>query len=356
MSSRFFPARYENLVPYVYGEQPQNGGFIKLNTNESPFPPSPAVYEALSKGEVDNLRLYPSPESSRLLPLLSRELGVPENMLFAGNGSDEILALVFMAFFMDEKAVSYPDITYAFYPVYTSLYLQKAHVIPLKDDFSFDVDAAIAADSAVVVANPNAPTGIALPISEIARLAEALPDRLIVVDEAYCGFGAETAIPLLSSHDNILVVQTMSKARSLAGARLGYAVGSPQLIADLKAIKYSFNSYTVNRLTERVAVAALEDKAYYETNCATIRQNRAYTVEKLQKLGFRVLPSEANFVFATSPDISGKELYLGLKEKKILVRWFDKPRIRDYVRITIGTEEQMNALLKETAALIGKGE
>lgn len=353
--TRFFPERYRTLVPYTYGEQPQDGEYVKLNTNESPFPPSPKVLSALTEKDICALRLYPAPESNTLLRALSKMLNVPENMIFVGNGSDEILAMIFMAFFMDEKEVAYPDVTYAFYPVYNDLYGQAKHLVPLKEDFTFDVDAAIRENKALVIANPNAPTGIALSLAEVERLATALPDKLIVMDEAYGDFGAESALPLLSKHDNLLVVRTLSKSRSLAGARLGFAVGSPELVAELKTIKYSFNSYTVNRMTEKVAVAALEDTDYFDGNCKKIVATRARTEERLRALGFEVLPSLANFLFATNPAISGKTLYEELKKKKVLVRWFGKPRISEYVRITIGTGAQMDVLLRAIEDILKEG-
>ena len=350
--SRFFSERFEALEPYVPGEQPRNMRYIKLNTNESPFPPSPGV-EAAVAAESARLQLYSDPECRTLTEKLARRYGVKPEQVLAGNGSDEILNFAFMAFGDEKHPMAFPDISYGFYPVFAQLNRIPYREIPLREDFRIEAEDYLRLGSTVVIANPNAPTGMALELDEIERILSGNPDNVVIVDEAYVDFGAESAVCLVDRYDNLLVTQTFSKSRSMAGARLGFGIGSAALIRDLNTIKYSTNPYNVNRLTAAAGCAALEEDDYYTRNCGTITANRAYTTESLRQLGFEVLDSKANFVFARSALIDGEAYYRQLKERGILVRHFDKPRIRDFVRITIGTRMQMETLVQTTAEILG---
>ena len=342
--SRFLSAASSVLDPYTPGEQPRDQRYIKLNTNESPFPPSPRVVEALTAEESRKLRLYSDPTCKDLVEAIADRYGLQPTQVLAGNGSDENLSFAFRAFCGEERGVAFADITYGFYKVWARLWNIPARVVPLREDFSLAVEDYMDLRETVVIANPNAPTGRALPPADIRRLLESDPDRVVIVDEAYVDFGAESCVGLIGAYDNLLVVQTMSKSRSLAGARLGFALGSEALIADLNRVKYSFNPYNINRLSILAGKAAMEDEEYFQSCTAQVAENRAWSAEALEKLGFTVLPSAANFLFATCPQMSGEALYRGLKERGILVRWFDAPRIRDYLRITIGTREEMETL------------
>ena len=350
--SKFLSKEAGRLAPYTPGEQPQDQQYIKLNTNESPFPPSPRVVKAISRAELLKLNLYSDPTCARLVEAIAKRYELqPENVL-TGNGSDEILAFAFRAFCGEGKPLAYADITYGFYKSQVALFGLDAKVIPLREDFTLNVDDYMDFPGTIVIANPNAPTGMTVPREDIQRLLEADPDRVVIVDEAYVDFGAESCVPMIYRYDNLLVVQTMSKSRSLAGGRVGYALGSPALISALNRVKYSFNPYNVNRLSIVAGAAAVEDEPYFQTCTAAVQNNRAWTVRELEVLGFTVLPSQANFIFAKSDKLPGGELYRKLKENGILVRWFDADRIRDYVRITIGSLEQMTALVDEIARLL----
>ncbi len=342
--SRFFSKKFKSLVPYTPGEQPRDMKYIKLNTNESPFPPSPKVSEAVL-AESKKLELYSDPECKRLTTTLASLYGVKPSEVILVNGSDEVLNFAFMAFADEEHSLAFADITYGFYPVFAELHRIPYREIPLCKDFSICADDYIGTNETVVIANPNAPTGKILPLSEIERIVASNPHRMVIVDEAYIDFGGKSAVGLVHKYDNLLVTQTFSKSRSMAGARLGFGIGNERLIADLHTIRYSTNPYNVNRMTEAAGVAALEENEYYVSNCQTIIKNRAYTTAALRELGFEVLDSAANFVFARSADIGGEELYLALKKRGILVRHFKKERIKDFNRITIGTAEQMQALI-----------
>ncbi len=345
--SRFISKEADALAPYTPGEQPQDQQYIKLNTNESPFPPSPKVMKALTRAEVLKLNLYSDPTCAALNAAIAKHFELqPENVL-SGNGSDEVLAFAFRAFCGEGKGVAFADITYGFYKSQVALFGLEATRIPLREDFTLNVDDYMDFPGTIVIANPNAPTGIAVPRADIQRLLEADPDRVVIVDEAYVDFGAESCVPMIFRYDNLLVVQTMSKSRSLAGGRVGYALGSPALIEALNRVKYSFHPYNVNRLSMLAGAAAVEDDAYFQKCTAAVAGNREWTRKELEALGFTVLPSSANFLFAKSDSISGEDLYRRLKENGILVRWFDADRIRDYVRITIGSLEQMVALVDQ---------
>ena len=350
--SKFLSKEAGRLAPYTPGEQPQDQQYIKLNTNESPFPPSPRVIKAISRAELLKLNLYSDPTCARLVEAIAKRYELqPENVL-TGNGSDEILAFAFRTFCGEGKPLAYADITYGFYKSQVALFGLDAKVIPLREDFTLNVDDYMDFPGTIVIANPNAPTGMTVPREDIQRLLEADPDRVVIVDEAYVDFGGESCVPMIYRYENLLVVQTMSKSRSLAGGRVGFALGSPALISALNRVKYSFNPYNVNRLSIIAGAVAVEDEPYFQTCTAAVRNNRAWTVRELEELGFTVLPSSANFIFAKSDKLPGGELYRKLKENGILVRWFDADRIRDYVRITIGSLEQMTALVDEIARLL----
>lgn len=348
MSSRFLNQRLRGLPPYVPGEQPQDGGLVKLNTNEMPFSPSPGVLAALRGEEGRRLNRYPDPEARLFVEALARHCGVKPARVMAGNGSDEILSFAFLAFFGGGKGAVFPDITYGFYPVYARLYGVPYRTIPLAEDFSLRPEDYYAAGANVVIANPNAPTGLALALQQIEGIVRANRDNLVIVDEAYVDFGAQSALPLVERYDNLLVVQTFSKSRALAGARLGFAVAHEEIIRDLNQMRCSTNPYNLDRMSLAVGVAALKDAAYYQDCCRTIIENREWTRSELQRMGFGVLNSRANFLFASHPALGGARLYARLRQEGILVRHFSLPRIENFIRITVGDAEQMQAL---TAAL-----
>ncbi|MBQ2734320.1 MAG: histidinol-phosphate transaminase, partial [Clostridia bacterium] len=330
---------------YTPGEQPTDKKYIKLNTNESPFPPSPAVIRAISSEQVKDLRLYSDPECKALREKLAAQFGFEKGNIFVSNGSDDILNFSFMAFCDGDKCgVAFPEISYGFYQVYADLHGVKAKKIPLAPDFSVCASDYFNVGRTVVIANPNAPTGIALSKNEIEEIVKSNPNNVVLIDEAYVDFGAESCVDLVKKYENLLVVRTYSKSYSLAGARLGFAIGSRALIEDLEKIKYSTNPYNINRLTLLAGVAAIEENDYYMHNCRVIEENRAYLTDALTAMGFSVLPSKANFIFAASPAIDGETLYLKLKENGILVRHFKTESIRNFNRITIGTMEEMKAL------------
>ena len=349
--SRFFSARYAGLTPYTPGEQPQNRAYIKLNTNESPFPPSPGVAAAVER-ESRRLALYSDPDCVELRGKMAELYHLDPDQIVMTNGSDEVLNFAFMAFADEARPLAFADITYGFYPVFAQVNRIPYTEIPLKDDFRLDPADYIGVNKTVVIANPNAPTGLCLPLSDVEQIAASNPDNVVIVDEAYIDFGGESAVTLLDRYENLLVVGTFSKSRSMAGARLGFGFGSQKLIADLNTLRYSTNPYNINRLTDAAGRAALEENAYYKNNCRTIMETRAWTTERLRALGFRVLDSETNFVFAESPRIGGKDLYVRLKENGILVRHFDKDRLKSFNRITIGTKEQMQTLIETIAEIL----
>ena len=343
--SRFFSPKYSSLTPYTPGEQPQERKYLKLNTNESPFPPSPLA-QRLARDAAGDCQLYSDPECRALVNTAAESFGVEkENLLFT-NGSDEILNFAFMAFCDSEHPAVFPNITYGFYPVFAELNKIPYEEIPLKDDFSIDINDYIGINKTIFIANPNAPTGIALSKADIEKIVASNPDNVVVVDEAYVDFGAESSLSLTKKYDNVLVCQTFSKSRSLAGARLGFGIGSKALINDLNTIKYSTNPYNINRMTMAAGIGALCDEEYFEKNCLKIAENREQTVRELQKLGFWVTDSKANFIFAKSDKIGGKDLYLSLKEKGVLIRHFETPLLKDYNRITVGSKEQMEGFIK----------
>ncbi|MCC4273358.1 histidinol-phosphate transaminase [Marinomonas communis] len=350
--SRFWTDKIASLDPYVPGEQPQDKQYIKLNTNESPYSPSPKVLAAMQEQVCEKLRLYPDPNCQTLKNALAKSYGVDANQVFVGNGSDEVLALAFMGYFAGGKPLAFADITYSFYKVYANLYGIEPKIIPLTE--SFDIDPADYENldvSGVVITNPNAPTGKALPLSDIEKVLKANPDVVVLVDEAYVDFGAQSAVSLVNQYPNLMVVQTFSKSRALAGIRVGYAIAQPELIDGLERLKNSFNSYPIDRIALAGATAAVEDSEYLQEICDKTIATREWTVSELEKLGFEVLPSATNFVFVTHPKKDAETLYLSLKEQGILVRYFGKkPRIGEYLRITIGTDAEMQALIEALSA------
>lgn len=351
--SRFLNSRYLGLEAYTPGEQPTDMKYIKLNTNESPYPPSKGVIEAVNGAEVADLKLYSDPTCSRLKKALAELFKKKEENIFLSNGSDDALNFSFMAFCeKNKRRVRFPEISYGFYSVYAELHGVDYTAVPLRDDFSIDIEDYCKNDATVVIANPNAPTGIALTLTQIEKIVRSNPDQLVLVDEAYVDFGAESACELTDKYDNLLVVGTFSKSRSLAGARLGFAIANKEIIADLEKIKYSTNPYNINRLTLVAGEAALRDNQYFMDNCKRIIETREYAQNELRKLGFYVTDSKANFIFAKSDDIPGEELYIKLKARGILIRHFTNEKIREFNRITVGTREQMDALLGAIADIL----
>ena len=333
------------VVPYVAGEQPNKANMIKLNTNECPYPPAPGVRKLAEEMDYDKLRLYPDTDSTILVKELADYYGVKPSQVFVGVGSDDVLATAFVTFFDSGRPILFPDITYSFYDVWADLYRIPYIKCALKDDWHLDVEAFKQPNGGVIFPNPNAPTGLFEDLSTVEEILEANRDVVVIVDEAYVDFGGESCLPLLEKYDNLLVVQTCSKSRSLAGARLGFAMGNPDLIADLNRIKFSFNPYNVNRLTCLAGIAAMEDEDYFRACTEAVAATRERVAAELREMGFALTESKANFLFAESSRIPGGELYRKLKEKGILVRHFDKPRLENRLRITVGSDRQMDALL-----------
>lgn len=353
--SRFINQKFATLEAYTPGEQPKDMQYIKLNTNESPFPPSQSVIDALNDAEIAKLNLYPDPVCKQLKQKLADLYSVKSENVFVSNGSDDILNFSFMAFCNEaEHPVKFPSISYGFYRVYAELYGVRYEAIPLAEDFSICVEDYLGNNANVVIANPNAPTGLALSHRDVERIVSSNPDFVVVIDEAYVDFGAESCVDLIDRYDNLLIVRTYSKSRSMAGARLGFAFGNAELIADLEKIKFSTNPYNINRLTLLAGEAAIDDNDYYMENCQTIAKTREWAQEKLRELGFTCTASRANFIFAKHDRVGGKELYLALKERGILVRHFDSSAICDYNRITVGTQEQMEILIHTISSIITK--
>ena len=343
--SKFLSPTLAAVTPYTPGEQPQDQQYIKLNTNESPYLPSPAVIAAVSEHEVEKLRLYSDPACADLLKAAAAHFGLQPEQIMPGNGSDENLFFALRAFCDADHPLAYADISYGCYGVWCGLMHIPSHIIPLKEDFTLDPKDYYGLNQTIVLANPNAPTGIALPRAEIEGILKANPNNVVIVDEAYVDFGGESCVPLIDQYENLLVVQTFSKSRQLAGARLGLAMGNAKLIADLNRVKFSLNPYNINRLTLKAGQAALEDTAYFDTTRAAIVETRSWTRQQLEARGFTVLDSRSNFLFARTARQDGGTLYRKLKENGVLVRHFDAPRIHSWLRITIGTPAQMQALL-----------
>ncbi|MDP2247984.1 MAG: histidinol-phosphate transaminase [Nitrosomonadales bacterium] len=352
--SRYWSKVVHGLTPYVPGEQPKLANLIKLNTNENPYGPSPKVLEVLRAGAAETLRLYPDPNSDRLKTAIAKFHALNAEQVFVGNGSDEVLAHTFHALLKHDAPLLFPDITYSFYPVYCGLYDIAYETIPLTERFEIKVDDYLKPNGGIIFPNPNAPTGIPLKLSEIRRLLEVNTESVVVIDEAYVDFGTESAVGLINTFPNLLVTHTLSKARSLAGLRVGYALGHPDLIEALTRVKDSFNSYPVDSLASAGAVAAMEDREYFEGTCQKVIATRERLVLAMQEMGFEVLPSGANFIFAKHPNRDGNELTALLRERNIIIRHFKKPtRVAPYLRITIGTEEQNQQLIDALKTILG---
>lgn len=343
--SRFFSKKLRELTAYTPGEQPKDMQYIKLNTNESPYPPSERVHKAVSD-IIDKISLYPDPQCNILREKIAGVYGVKKENILVSNGSDDILNFAFAAFGDADKTALFPDITYGFYPVFAKLNEVGYKTIPLNDDFTIQIEKYFNADGPIFIANPNAPTGVLLSTEEIEKILLKNPDNVVVIDEAYIDFGGESCYPLIEKYNNLLVCQTFSKSKSLAGARLGFAIASKELIEDLSIIKFSTNPYSINYMTMEAGIAVIEDIEYYNSNCKKIIATRDYVTKELRELGFLVVPSFANFIFAKSDKISGEELYKRLREKGVLVRHFDNQRICEFNRITIGSKEQMTTFIK----------
>lgn len=350
--SKFWSNTVRDISPYTPGEQPKDKKYIKLNTNENPYPPSPKALEAINRATNNDLRLYPDPEASLLRATLADYYDVAQDEVFVGNGSDEVLAFCFPAFFNAGDTISFPEITYSFYPVYSDLFGVKYETVALKEDFTVNIEGFHKNIKGILLANPNAPTGIAIDLMQIESLLQKHSDKLVIVDEAYVDFGAESAVSLVKDYENLLVVQTFSKSRSLAGLRIGYAFGSKGLIEGLNRVKNSFNSYTLDRVAQQAAIAAVNDDKYFKTACEKIIKTRNITTKKLVDLGFNVLPSKTNFLFVSHNKICAKELFLQLREGGILVRYFQIKGIDNFLRITIGTDEEMSVLLEKLSVYI----
>lgn len=353
--NRFLSSRLANLEPYTPGEQPQIQNLIKLNTNESPFPPSKKAVE-MANVAANELQLYPDPECRTFTEMIAERLGVGFDEVLVTNGSDEILNFAFMAFCDKDREAVFPDITYGFYKVFAQLNGVPYREIPLDDDLKINLEKYNGLKATVFIANPNAPTGIYIPVSEIEALVKKNPESLFVIDEAYIDFGNQSAVSLVKKYDNILVTQTFSKSRSMAGARLGFGVGAKTLISAMNTIKYSTNPYNINKMTMAAGIGALSDQEYTIENCQTICKNREYTIKELLKRGFAVTDSRANFIFAKHPKISGEKIYQELRKRSILVRHFTGERILDYNRITIGTREQMDKFLEAIETILKEEE
>jgi histidinol-phosphate aminotransferase len=350
--SKFLSKKYEGLIPYTPGEQPRDNVFIKLNTNESPFPPSQKAVEAC-EAVLKRVNLYSDPDCRELKKAVAASYGVPEKCIVCSNGSDEVLSWAFTAFCDEGRAGIFPDVTYGFYPVFAAQSGVPYKVVPLKDDLTMDIDRMKAEEGTLFIANPNAPTGIALGAAVIEDVVRSRPDRVVVVDEAYVDFGAESVVPLISKYDNLLVTQTFSKSRSMAGARLGLGLGSEALIRDLETIRCSINPYNVGSMAQAMGIGALLDCEYTSGNIREIIENRAYASSALKALGFEMTDSSANFLFVRHPDVGGEEIYRKLREKNVLVRHFSQPeRIKEYNRITVGSIDQMKALIKALAEIV----
>lgn len=349
--SRYFSSKYADLTPYTPGEQPRQQVFVKLNTNESPFPPSPKA-QTMAQEAATTLQLYSDPTCKALAEAAAKYYNIDENEIIFTNGSDDILNFAFMAFCDQDHGAVFPEISYGFYPVFAQLNGVPYETIPLREDFTINPQDYIGLNKTIIIANPNAPTGCCLPLSDIEAIVAGNPDAVVVIDEAYVDFGGESAVPLIHKYDNLLVTQTFSKSRSLAGGRLGFGIGSKQLIQDLNTLRYSTNPYNINRMTMAAGIGALEDDDYFRANCQAIMDTRAWAAEELKNLGFTLTDSKTNFLFAKHPGIPGKTLYLTLKERGVLVRHFDTPLLTDYNRITVGSREQMQILIDTIQSIL----
>lgn len=352
---RFWSPSVRELEPYVPGEQPKIQNLLKLNTNENPYPPSAKVVEAVQQvlqHQADVLKLYPDPDATVLKQAIAQQQNIAVDQVFVGNGSDEVLAHIFKAFFVQDKPLLYPDISYSFYPVYSQFFGLQTKEIALNDQFEIDIADYQQVNGGIIITNPNAPTGRAIGLDKIQQLLENHPDSVVVIDEAYVDFGAESAVTLVAKYENLVVCQTTSKSRSLAGLRVGYAMAQAHLIAALEAVKNSFNSYPIDRFAIAAAVASFEDQAYFEQQCQKVIASREILVKQMQQLGFDILPSKANFIFAIHQTQKAEKIAAALREQGIIVRYFNRPRIDNFLRITIGTPEQNQRLIDSLKLIV----
>ena len=345
--NKFWNEKVKNIKPYVPGEQPKDKKYIKLNTNESPYPPAPGVKKAISESDAGDLRLYPDPDVSELKKEIAAYYNLNEDQIFVGNGSDEVLAFSYMAFFNKNDNIYYSDITYSFYTVYSDLFDLNENLITLKKNYEINIKDYKNLDGGIIIANPNAPTSIGLKLNDIEDIIKNNINNIVIIDEAYIDFGGESAYSLINRYDNLLVIQTFSKSRSLAGMRLGFALGNKELIDGLKRIKFSFNSYTINRMSIVSGIEAIKDKKYFEEMSKKIITTREKTAVELKKIGFEVLDSKANFLFIRHKNVPGSDLYQKLREEGVLVRYFNKKNIDDFIRVTIGTDNDMDIFIKK---------
>lgn len=350
--SQYWSQLIRDLKPYIPGEQPKENQFIKLNTNENPYPPSPRVLDAIVKATDFSLRRYPDPNCDALKQVIANYYSVKPTHVFVGNGSDEVLALAFLSFFKQSRPIFFPDISYSFYEVYCRLFEIESIRIPLTEDLDISLADYEQPNGGIIFPNPNAPTGKLISLDSIENLLRLNSESVVVVDEAYIDFGGDTAVHLIGKYPNLLVVHTFSKSRSLAGLRVGAALGPEDLVEGLERVKNSFNSYPLDRLAMAGAIEAIRDEAYFQTVCNKVIKTREKTITALGKMGFTIVPSKANFIFINPPGIQAGELYARLKAENILVRYFDKPRINAYLRVTIGTDAEMQTFMEKTAQII----
>jgi len=350
--SKYWSQVVQTLEPYVPGEQPKDKTYIKLNTNENPYPPSPNVLAAMKAVTNENLRLYPTPTCDELKNAIAEYHGLKKEQIFVGNGSDEILAFSFLAFFNPNSPILFPDITYSFYPVYCAMFHIDYHLIALEEDFSIPVEKFFEKNGGIIFPNPNAPTGKEVTLQDIEAILKHNEDQVVIVDEAYIDFGGASALPLLNRYPNLLIVQTLSKSRSLAGLRVGFAMGNADLIEALERVKNSINSYTLDRVALAGALESFKDESYFQATRQKVIATRDKTIVELETMGFQVIPSKANFIFISHPLFAAEELYLNLRKNGILVRYFNKDRINDFLRVSIGTEEEMQCFITKVAEIL----
>lgn len=352
--SKYWSEITKSVEPYVCGEQPKDKKYVKLNTNECPYGPSPKVLEAIRNAANEDLRLYPDPNCDELSETIAKYYNLDKKQVFIGNGSDEVLAFAFLTFFNQNETIIFPDISYSFYPVYANLYNIDYKLAKLKDDFSIPVDEFLTENGGIVIPNPNAPTGKQLELDSIKSILDNNPNKVVIIDEAYIDFGGTSAVGLIREYPNLLVVETLSKSRSLAGIRVGFALGQEELIDGLNRIKNSFNSYTIDRVAAVAAVEAMKDEEYFKECTSRIIKTREKVTEELSEIGFNVVPSKANFIFAGHPKYPAGELFVKLREKGVLVRYFNKDRINNYLRISIGSEEEMEFFIGKIKEIIAE--
>lgn len=350
--SKYWSKLARSLDPYVPGEQPKDKKYIKLNTNENPYPPSPKVLEAIKNNVDETLKLYPDPNGDELKKTLAEYYGLKKGQVFVGNGSDEVLAFSFMAFFNPNESIVFPDITYSFYPVYANIFKINYNLVPLNEDFTLPVERLFNSDGGVIMPNPNAPTGNYIDLEYIEEILNNNKDKVVIIDEAYIDFGGESAINLVDKYENLLVIQTLSKSRSLAGLRVGFAFGHEDLINGLESVKNSVNSYTLDKLALVGAVEAIKDEEYFQGTRSRIINTRERVTRELEKIGFNIIPSKSNFIFINHKLIKAEDIFIKLREESILVRYFRQPRIDNYLRVTIGNDEEMDAFIKAVNKII----